>query len=119
VETVPETHGIKQIEEKMGEPMAIALATAFLDDTKGMLEVMGNCVKTKDSGQLRLLTHKLLGVSASIMDKETYSHCRTLEDLGADQSWETAAGTYDQLYVCLTNTREALQKFLETKRPKA
>jgi HPt (histidine-containing phosphotransfer) domain-containing protein len=112
VETTPEIAGILQIQQKLGEKIAVALATAFLDDTNGMLETIGECVEKKDAANLRQLTHKLLGVSASIMDKETNQLCRWLEDLGDDQSWEKAGSTYEQLQSSLTKTREALQKYL-------
>jgi HPt (histidine-containing phosphotransfer) domain-containing protein len=118
VETTPEVVPIREIEKRMGEKMAIALATAFLDDTNGMLDTIGTCVENKDASGLRQLTHKLLGVSASIMDKETHQLCRWLEDLGDDQSWENASGTYVQLQASLTRTREALNDYLKSKPPK-
>ncbi|HEY9789996.1 MAG TPA: Hpt domain-containing protein [Candidatus Obscuribacterales bacterium] len=118
VETAPELTGILQIQQKLGEKIAVALAMAFLDDTDGMLETIGDCVKKQDAAGLRQLTHKLLGVSASIMDKETNQLCRWLEDLGDDNSWDKAGGTYEQLQGSLTKTREALKKYLDEHQPK-
>jgi HPt (histidine-containing phosphotransfer) domain-containing protein len=118
VETTPDSCGILLIQQKMGEKIAVALATAFLDDTQGMLETIGECVEKKDAAGLRQLTHKLLGVSASIMDKDTNQLCRWLEDLGDDNSWEKAGGTYQQLQLSLTKTRAALQRYLDEHPPK-
>jgi HPt (histidine-containing phosphotransfer) domain-containing protein len=117
LDSAQDTPSIVQIEQRLGEKMAIALATAFLDDTKGMLETIKSCVEKQDAAKLHQLTHKLLGVSASIMDKETHQLCRCLEDKGDDHSWKDAANAYEKLHGSLTRTREGLKQYLKNKRP--
>lgn len=104
---------IKLLEERLGKKIALAMASAFLDDTKDMGEKLEQCVSRKDAAALRRLTHKLAGCSASIMDKDTHGLCRSLEDLGDDQCWEESRPTYEALLKSLNQTRDVLTNYLK------
>ncbi len=104
---------VKVLEERLGKKIALAMASAFLDDTKDIAEKISQCVGEKDAASLRRLTHKLAGCSASIMDKETHALCRTLEDLGADQDWSQTQTTYEALLQSLNQTRDVLERYLK------
>ena len=108
----PNTLPIHQLEQRLGKKIALAMAEAFLHDTMDIGDKLAVCVERKDAAELRNLTHKLAGCSASIMDKNTHQFCRNLEDLGDDQSWDKTIPCYKSLMQSLAKTREFLTHYL-------
>ncbi len=102
---------LRKLEQKVGRSTAQALAKAFLEDTKDMLESMGGAMDRHEIDKVKKGMHLLAGCCASMMDREGQGLARSVEELAEKQSWKTAGSVYLTLCESLARTRHLLKEY--------
>jgi CheY-like chemotaxis protein/PAS domain-containing protein len=102
---------LKKLEQKIGKDTTLALADAFMKDTKDVLDTMGDAVLQKRTDVIKKSMHKLAGCCASMMDTEGQRLARKVEDLATEKSWNALGAVYMTLCDSLTRTRKVLKDY--------
>jgi len=106
---------IKKLEKKVGQATSRALALAFLEDSKDVVDTMAGAIVRNDTEVIKKAMHKLGGCCASMMDSEGQRLAKNVEDLAIEKSWTTASSVYLTLCESLLRTRAALENYTKEK----
>jgi CheY-like chemotaxis protein/HPt (histidine-containing phosphotransfer) domain-containing protein/PAS domain-containing protein len=104
------------LEKQVGRSTALLMASAFLEDTKDVLQVMANAIQQRNKEKLRGAAHKLAGCSVSIHDKETQSMSQKLEHLATEAKWVEAYNVYDAVSDLFSKTEKIVQDYVAESR---
>ena len=106
---------LRKLEQKVGKDTALALADAFLKDTRDVLDTMGDAITKNQTDVIKKSMHKLAGCCASMMDTEGQKLARRVEDLASEKAWKSLRPVYLTLCESLLRTRKVLKEYAKSK----